>query len=590
MKTITPKQIREWVGSKSYERGQRYFERGYIFDTRREDNTFRARCRGSYDVDYRLEVTLDGAKIISGHCSCPVGGGGYCKHVAAMLLTWRDSPEDFREVTPLKDSLQKLKKAELIALIERMLLQEPDLESLLEISVQASGSEKTPPDSEVFRRQAQAAFQSAGYGWEADAQVTADLEAIKDIGDGLLEQNNPVAAAAVYEGILDGIIDEYASFDDETGNTIGVAQDCIQALGDCLPQLDPSSSLRSGVLKTLFDVLNFDIQFGGISLSDDVPDIILNRASAEERETIAGWVEEAAAREMEDHFSAQFHKKWYGSLLLEFRRDQLDEAELEKQYREFGLTQSLIEHLLKTKRVEEALTESETVGDSQLPGVANLLVSHRLAEQAEALVLKRAKKSDHYALESWLEDFYRKRKKWGALLSVLEKRFQENPALAGYREIRKIAKKVKKWKQVQPKLVEQLDRDVRNSDVLIEIHLEEGDVDAALALLNSPNRKRRRDLPIYGNHFYDGIHIKVARAAEKKQPEAALGIYLQEAELLITRRGRENYREACRFLKNARSLYKTMKRTEDWKECIRAIRNENPRLRALQEELAMAKL
>ncbi len=55
--------------------------------------TLKALCQGSAASPYRVEVTFSQKGIASTNCSCPVGAGGYCKHVAALLLTWLHEPE-----------------------------------------------------------------------------------------------------------------------------------------------------------------------------------------------------------------------------------------------------------------------------------------------------------------------------------------------------------------------------------------------------------------------------------------------------------------------------------------------------------------
>src|SRR4051812_24849905 len=96
------KQIRCWVDERSFDRGEHYYDDGAVFDTRREGNALKARCEGSQGGPYRVQVRLgDGGAVQSADCSCPVGGGGRCKHVAAVLLAWRYDQEQFAESRPL---------------------------------------------------------------------------------------------------------------------------------------------------------------------------------------------------------------------------------------------------------------------------------------------------------------------------------------------------------------------------------------------------------------------------------------------------------------------------------------------------------
>ncbi|MBL8849176.1 MAG: hypothetical protein JNG89_05810, partial [Planctomycetaceae bacterium] len=78
MSAPTENLIRQLVGSRSFDRGASYFENGRIHHARRQGELLKARCYGSEDNDYRIEVRLNGAKVLGGHCSCPVGEEGTC--------------------------------------------------------------------------------------------------------------------------------------------------------------------------------------------------------------------------------------------------------------------------------------------------------------------------------------------------------------------------------------------------------------------------------------------------------------------------------------------------------------------------------
>lgn len=77
---------------------------------------------------------------------------------------------------------------------------------------------------------------------------------------------------------------------------------------------------------------------------------------------------------------------------------------------------------------------------------------------------------------------------------------------------------------------------------------------------------------------------------EKEAPEAALPLYHLAATEAIEERNRKSYRRAVRYLKKLRTLYKRLKRTDEWDAFIIHIANLHSRLRALQEELRKGKL
>src|SRR5438094_6748585 len=124
--------IRTRVGETSYERGEEYFRSGAIFDARKQGRTLKAQCEGTSAPSYRLWVAFDDKGIAEADCSCPVGDGGFCKHTAALLLTWLDRPEAFVDVEEIDAALELRSKEELIALVKQAFRRHPDLEALLE--------------------------------------------------------------------------------------------------------------------------------------------------------------------------------------------------------------------------------------------------------------------------------------------------------------------------------------------------------------------------------------------------------------------------------------------------------------------------
>lgn len=80
---------------------------------------------------YSVSATLERGQVQGAACSCPVGGDGRCKHVAALLARAVTSPADFRELPPLDAALDALDAPALRAVIRRMLSREPDLLSVL---------------------------------------------------------------------------------------------------------------------------------------------------------------------------------------------------------------------------------------------------------------------------------------------------------------------------------------------------------------------------------------------------------------------------------------------------------------------------
>ncbi|QDU35968.1 hypothetical protein Mal4_02510 [Maioricimonas rarisocia] len=579
---LTEDAIERHVGERSLQRGHEYFRAKMIFDCRREDQLLKGCSYGRSADSYRLSAHVDGNRILEAECSCPIGDGGRCKHVAALLLSWMHEPEEFRETEPLEKRLADCSKTKLIKLIEQMVEREPDLEAWLELALPAALTTHAVVKADDYRRQTVAAFSRAGYGYESDDDPTAALESLSRIGDEFCQQERFESAAAVYSGILEGFCAEYETFHDESGHVTVAACQCVTPLGGCLTHLAEGSETREAAVQALFEVLRLDINLGSVGFSDDALDILLDQTTTAERATIAGWMRGEASRG-DGGLNNWRHSTW-GGLLLDFEGEPADDEAFLQHCRDFGLTDDLVERLLERGRLEDALKEITAAPDYELVRHANRLVAHKHVDLAHDLVRERysndeRRNSGH--LRAWLEKCYRSQKNWQALLDLCLEAFRNNPDLPGYQEIRTLAKKLKTWKSLRPEIMSSIPKD---SNDLIRIHLDEGEVAEAVELFEARSRQRA-----FGSNW-DPIHLDVAKAAEKSHPETALQVYRAEAKQLIAARGRDNYRAACGYLKTIRRLFKQIERSDEWKGYIARIREENRSLRALHEELKRARL
>ena len=118
---VSEETILDWVGPRNFQLGHSYFESRAIVDPRRQGKALKAWCQGSMPQPYRLQASFEHRGVVEADCSCPVGGGGRCKHVGALLLAWLHQPDAFRVVAELDSDLEQRSKPELIALIKQML-------------------------------------------------------------------------------------------------------------------------------------------------------------------------------------------------------------------------------------------------------------------------------------------------------------------------------------------------------------------------------------------------------------------------------------------------------------------------------------
>ena len=570
--------ISDWVGPRNLQLGRSYFESDAIIDPRRQGNAVKGWCQGSMPQPYRLHVAFDTNGIDEAHCSCPVGGGGRCKHVGALLLAWQEQPDAFRAVVELDTVLQQRSKAELIVLIKRMLQREPDLETLLETASPDENRGSAPVNPEIYLRQVSAAFRRGGDDWMASQRVARDIGVTLDAGDDFLALGDHAGAGIVYKAVAQGILEHYEMMPDEDGELSEMVDRCVEGLGNCLAGEGGDAAVRESCLQTLFDICRFDVDFGGVELGEAAPDLMLEYATDEEKSAIAGWVR--AAMPLGDSRSDGYRRRVYGRFLLDLEMAHLDDDSFLGICRECGLLAELVDRLLTLGRLEDAVAEADMGGDYDLLILADVFREHDRSRMVEPLLVKRIETSRDDRLAEWLKERYRERGELAEALDLARRLLERRPHLAGYLEVRDLSRALGVWQESRQQLLDRWSA-AGEYGLLTDVYLEEGEIDLALRSVNL-----RRP-----GFFYDVNQlIRVAQAASETHPQAALDIYRQQAESLIEARGRDNYRQACAYLIRVRDLHQRLSEESVWTGFIAGLRERHRRLPALREELSSAGL
>jgi len=569
---LTESDVRRWTDEAFFGRGVGYFRGGHILDPRLQGSTLKARCLGSGPAPYHVEMTLGREGIVSGDCSCPVGAGGYCKHAVALLLTWVHQRDTFLETEELEPALERRSKAELVALVRRMMARYPDLESLLELPVVGEAGADRPLDPGVIRRQASSAFHGVGYDeWGAVYGIARQLLELVGLGDDYAERGQWRNAATVYETVMREVLDSYSMVQDVAATE------------------DPDR--REPLLRALFDVYHWDVSYGGIDMGYQAPGIVLEQATPEEKARVAGWVR--GVLPAGDSWSEGYHRQRYGGFLLQLEEGELDDEAFLRVCRETNRWQDLVDRLLALGRVDEAAGAAREVADYDLLRLADLFVSHGHADLAEDLVRERAQAGESdpegkarrdSRLVVWLKERAQERGDLAEALALAETLFWERPGVSGYQELRDLARPLRRWDEVRAATLARL-TDEEKYRLLTEIHLEEGEVGRALESMEKIGTSR------WGwTRASRSLRIQVAQAAEVSRPREAIRLYMEAVERLIAARGRSSYAEAAGYLVRVRELYRCLGEPATWDTLIASLREQNRRLPALKDELNKAGL
>ncbi|MCP5101093.1 MAG: hypothetical protein GY943_36545 [Chloroflexi bacterium] len=570
--------IRSRVGARSFTRGQRYYEQDAVFSAWVEGNTLKGKCWGSLPQPYRIWIRLGAQGIEAGECSCPVGNGGHCKHVAALLLTWLHQPDHFEAREPLEKALKQRKKDALIQLIQQMIARYPELEELVYLSSSSGTDAAVSVNPDLIRRQVEAAIRQGEHGhayYGAAESIANELDAIMQQANGYRERGDWVNTAVIISTVLDELRIHHLQIDDHDGDLGAIFHHGSENLGDCLDQIQESQA-RLDVLRTLADIIFHDIKCGGYGLADYADDIVLAAATPEEKVVIASWVEDELANLKPGSYSSNWQEMAYGRFLLNLQSDTLTDDQFIEICRRTKQLKKLVERLLKLGRVNEAIADAKTASDYGLLSIADIFVTYEHGTIAEELVWERTAKSTDSRLDGWLKTHAAKSGDWESALRFAQNQFWQRPYAAHYQEIKEIGEKLGNWLEHKQTIISRLAKDEKYN-LLTQIHLLDKDVDAALITLPKVR-------------FAGDLAVGVAKAAEQTHPQDAVRLYKQIVAQLIIARGRDNYIKAVGYLVRVKKLHVRLDKIEAWNTTMQNIRNQKPRLPALLEELKRAGL
>ncbi|MFB9995143.1 SWIM zinc finger domain-containing protein [Deinococcus oregonensis] len=178
---------------------------------------------------YDVWATLQAYTVTGARCSCPVGGGGRCKHVGALLARATEDAAAFVSLPALREVLSAFDQAALTDLVVLLVGAEPHLLSLvLARSVRPPEGQPAAADLGAARQAIEAAFQVIERTFDPyeDQETGPDDRAIWEAmhaADRLLshaDSLSPAGAAwalGVYIAVLDGVEETYSSMDLDWG-------------------------------------------------------------------------------------------------------------------------------------------------------------------------------------------------------------------------------------------------------------------------------------------------------------------------------------------------------------------------------------
>ena len=576
--TLKESDVSRWVGAASYDRGRKYFRDGAVGGARREGDTLRSTCKGSYQDRYHLWARLGPKGVAEADCDCPVGDSGRCKHVAALLLTWLHRPEAFTETRPLAEALAERSREELVALVGQMVERHPDLRDLLAMAV--PGAE--PLDGRAVERQVRRIFSGDLYEWGSAFRIGRDLERVVRQGDGYAAAGDWASVATLCDVVLEALREFYERMHDENGDLGETVETCVGLLGRGLEHAD-EHAVRAEAVRMLTDVMLWDTELGGIGLGDDAGPLLAEHATPAEREHVGARLDAEIVRlDTSDVWGVQWKRQSLGAIRLSLLPDDADDQTRLRVARASGRTADAVEILLGLGRPDAALDAARAAGtDYEFLETAPLFRDH--ADAFDQLALDRLADDSDRRLVDWIKERARERGDAGLARDLAERMFWASPSLDRYAEVLAFSATLGREDEARAAIRDRL-RAESAFALLAEVLLRDGEPDAALALMGLPAKewawteRRRR------------VRLAVAEALAATRPEEASGLYLDAVGELVEQRGRPSYAEAARLLVAVRRIYRQRGRADDWDLLIGELREATKTLRAFRDELRKAGL
>ncbi len=145
----------------------------------------------------------------------------------------------------VKKNLERREKPELIAIIQHMLRQEPELQRLLNTPQPTASSGKSSLDPEVYRQRVLAAMVAGDYQRKRKrSEVQRRLTAMKTIADEFATNENSTAALTVYEVLANEIIHHFRDYQDEYVTFCVILMSCIDGLDSCFAGEEDNQEIR----------------------------------------------------------------------------------------------------------------------------------------------------------------------------------------------------------------------------------------------------------------------------------------------------------------------------------------------------------
>ncbi|MFN6460685.1 MAG: SWIM zinc finger domain-containing protein [Nostoc sp. DedVER02] len=559
---ITEFTIRRHANTKSFQRGEAYYEAGAVNAITQRGHILQAEVAGTEARPYHVNLSFDSSGLTSANCTCAYDFDGWCKHIVATMLVCARNSEYIEQRPTLEQLLDRLDLIQTQRLLQELVKEYPPLIEAIDRHVGWMTNplvEQTTIkpvrcltiDPALFRRQVRQIIRDAVRYFEEGCEedpIAEDLLNVVQTAVGFSERGEGENAIAILEAITFTCVENWDDIADYGAENDEIVAELNQAWCEAIltAELTPEEKVDIQInLEAWQDEWNADFSLVMEALRQgwDYPPLV---------QVLQGNITERGAWE-EDVPD-------YADDLALIRLKILERQERYQEYLYLaeaeGQTQQYLTMLGRLGRVEEAIDAAQTQMNSmeEAFALAKALSEREALQQALDIAQSGLNLAGNcqYELGIWTSDLAVELGNSKAALLAIKAAFQVKPSFVDYERMAQLAGE--NWETVKTDLL----RIVRTysgygaESAKVDIFLHEGLIDDAIAIAS--------ELSSYDSELI----YRVMDAAIPHNPSWVIANARRRAEKIMDGGKAEYYYDAVEWLKKVRAAYLESGKKADW--------------------------
>ncbi|WP_414577494.1 SWIM zinc finger domain-containing protein [Anabaena sp. CCY 9402-a] len=580
--------VRRYANSKSFQRGEAYFQSGAVTKITQRGQQIQSEVEGREVKPYQVCLNFDDKAITSAYCNCAYNFDDWCKHIVATALVLTRQPDIIEQRPTLEQLLNRLDAVQTQRLVQELVAEEPQLIDIIDQHVSWMTSPVSKPLSAKSERQItvnlpalrgqiqQILREAVSYfeeGYEEDP-LTEELFSLVQGALEFSEQGESYNAIAVLEAITatcaenwDEVL-EYGGDNNEIAWELNIAWCEVILSAELTPEEKVDIQVNLEVWQDEWNT-DFGMSLAALRQGWDDPQLM---------QVLQGNISERGVWEQEIPD--------YADDLAMIRLKILEHQERYQEYlylaQAEGQTQAYLTMLGRLGRVEEAVIAAQTEMSSMEEAFA---LAKTLAEQGslpQALEIAQTGfklwGNCQYALGIWTSDLALELGNSEVALLALKAAFEVKPHFVDYQKIAELAGE--DWENIKPDLLKVISTsehwEIQAAKVDILLH--EGLIDDAITSVSELS------------HYHVALVHRVMEAAISHNPDWVIANSRRRAERIMDEGKAEYYGEANEWLKQARAAYIASGRQAHWasyREQLMEIHGRKRKLMGMLKEWGM---